>query len=112
VGYGHLKPGSIPAWVRPGARLRAGDLIGRVGNSGNSDGPHLHFEVMDAPSSSFADATGLLFVFDTQLLEGTVPTQDVDFSGGAPLTVDRTGAGVVRGQMPARNGVFGYNLSR
>jgi hypothetical protein len=112
VGYGHLKPGSIPAWVRSGARLRAGDLIGRVGNSGNSTSPHLHFEVMDAPSSSFADATGLLFVFDTQLLEGTVPTQDVDFSGGAPLTVDRTGAGVVRGQMPARNGVFGYNLSR
>jgi hypothetical protein len=52
-------------------------------------------------------------VFDTQLLEGTVPTQDVDFSGGAPLTVDRTGAGAVRReQMPARNGVFGYNLSR
>jgi hypothetical protein len=113
VGYGHLKPGSIPAWVRPGARLRPGDLIGRVGNSGNSTNPHLHFEVMDAPSASFADATGLLFVFDTQLLEGTVPVQDVDFQGGAPLTVDRTGAGVVRsGQMPARNGVFGYNLSR
>ena len=113
VGYGHFKPGSIPAWVRPGARLRAGDLIGRVGNSGNSDAPHLHFEVMDAPSSSFADATGLLFVFDTQLLEGTVPVQDADWSGGAPLTVDRTGAGAaLRGQMPARNGVFGYNLSR
>jgi murein DD-endopeptidase MepM/ murein hydrolase activator NlpD len=112
VGYGHLKPGSIPAWVRPGARLRAGDLIGRVGNSGNTDNPHLHFQVMDAPSSSFADATGLPFVFDTQLLEGTVPVQDVDFQGGAPLTIDRTGAGAVRrGQMPARNGVFGYNLS-
>ena len=113
VGYGHFKPSSIPAWVRPGARLRAGDLIGRVGNSGNSDAPHLHFEVMDAPSSSFADATGLLFVFDTQLLEGTLPVQDADWSGGAPLTVDRTGAGAaLRGQMPARNGVFGYNLSQ
>ena len=62
---------------------------------------------------SFLDSTGLPFVFDSQLLEGTVPVQDVDFSGGAPLTVDRTGAGAVRGgQMPARNGVFGYNLSR
>lgn len=112
VGYGHFKPGSIPAWVRVGARLRPGDLIGRVGNSGNSSNPHLHFQVMDAPSSSFADATGLPFVFDTQLLEGTVPVQDVDFAGGAPLAVDRTGAGVRRGLMPARNGVFGYNLSR
>ena len=97
--------------MRPGARLRVGDLIGRVGNSGNSTNPHLHFQVMDAPS--FLDATGLPFVFDSQLLEGTVPVQDVDFSGGAPLTVDRTGAGAVgRGQMPARNGLFGYNLSR
>ena len=76
VGYAHFKPGSIPAEVRPGARLRAGDLIGRVGNSGNSDAPHLHFQVADAPSLSFIDATGLPFVFDTQLLEGTVPTQD------------------------------------
>jgi hypothetical protein len=68
---------------------------------------------MDAPSSSFNDATGLPFVLDKQLLQGTVPFQDVDFNGGAPLTVDRTGAGAVRrGQMPARNGVFGYNLSR
>jgi murein DD-endopeptidase MepM/ murein hydrolase activator NlpD len=76
VGYAHFKPGSIPAGVRPGARLRAGDLIGRVGNSGNSDAPHLHFQVMDAPAPSFLDGTGLPFVFDTQLLEGTLPTID------------------------------------
>ena len=121
VGYAHFKPGSIPAEVRPGARLRAGDLIGRVGNSGNSDAPHLHFQVADAPSLSFIDATGLPFVFDTQLLEGTVPTQDsvqatqaveLAWLGGGPLPVDRAGGGVVRSeQMPARNGVFGYNLS-
>jgi hypothetical protein len=30
---------------------------------------------------------------------------------GVALPIDRTGAGVRRGQMPARNGVFGYNLS-
>jgi hypothetical protein len=31
---------------------------------------------------------------------------------GANVPIDRMGAGVRRGQMPARNGVFGYNLSR
>jgi murein DD-endopeptidase MepM/ murein hydrolase activator NlpD len=116
VGYAHFKPGSIPAGVRPGARLRAGDLIGRVGNSGNSNAPHLHFQVMDAPSSSFLDATGLPFVFDTQLLEGTVPTPDsAQAIQAIELALGRgcsPGAGVVRSeQMPARNGVFGYNLS-
>jgi len=31
---------------------------------------------------------------------------------GAPVTIDRTGAGVKRDLMPARNDVFGYNLSQ
>ena len=110
VSYRHLKSGSIPAWVRVGARLRPGVLIGRVGNSGNSQGPHLHFEVTDAPSSY--DAAGLPFVFDTQVLEGSVSEADLEGSlRGALVAVDRTGAGVRRGLMPARNGVFGYNLS-
>jgi murein DD-endopeptidase MepM/ murein hydrolase activator NlpD len=108
--YAHLKPGSIPAWVREGVRLRAGELIGRVGNSGNSGAPHLHFQVMVTPS--FVDSTGLPFVFETQRLEGAVSESAVDaFAGGAQVDIDRTGAGVRRNQMPERNGVFGYNLS-
>jgi Peptidase family M23 len=106
VTYAHLQPGSIPAAVRKGARLGAGDPVGRVGNSGNSDAPHLHFQVQDSPSP--LDAAGLPFVFDTQLFEGTVVPSGDPVSG---LSIDRTGAGVRDGLMPARNGVFGYNLS-
>lgn len=39
--YGHLESFS----VQPGQRVVAGDKIGAVGSTGNSTGPHLHFEV-------------------------------------------------------------------
>jgi murein DD-endopeptidase MepM/ murein hydrolase activator NlpD len=88
VAYGHLKPGTIPASIRKGTPLRTGELIGRLGKSGNSDAPHLHFQVMDGPS--FLDATGLPFVFDSQLLEGHVSQNAVaDLAGGAPVPIDR-----------------------
>ena len=39
--YGHLSE----ILVRPGQRVRRGDVIGRVGSTGRSTGPHLHYEV-------------------------------------------------------------------
>ncbi len=44
----HFQQGSIR--VAEGQRVRAGDLLGRVGHSGNSTAPHLHFQLMDGPN--------------------------------------------------------------
>lgn len=42
--YAHLQKGSVA--VTPGEAVKAGQLIGRVGSSGSSWIPHLHFHVM------------------------------------------------------------------
>ena len=41
--YAHLS--SFAPGLAPGKRVRQGQLIGRVGNSGVSSGPHLHYEI-------------------------------------------------------------------
>ncbi len=45
--YGHMKNGSLTAKAI-GERVVAGEYLGNVGSSGNSTGPHLHFEVYDS----------------------------------------------------------------
>ena len=46
--YAHLQPGSLK--VKVGDRVRRGQVIGLVGNSGNSTEPHLHFHISDGNS--------------------------------------------------------------
>jgi murein DD-endopeptidase MepM/ murein hydrolase activator NlpD len=42
--YGHMS--AFARGIRPGVRVRQGQVIGYVGSSGASTGPHLHYEVM------------------------------------------------------------------
>ena len=46
--YAHLQQASLQ--VNEGEMIRRGTLLGRIGNSGNSPGPHLHFHVMNGPN--------------------------------------------------------------
>jgi murein DD-endopeptidase MepM/ murein hydrolase activator NlpD len=47
--YGHLSE----VFVQPGQRIEQGTVIGRVGSTGNSTGPHLHFESRMATSDGW-----------------------------------------------------------
>jgi murein DD-endopeptidase MepM/ murein hydrolase activator NlpD len=55
----HFKQGSI--LVQPGDVVKQGDVLGLVGNSGNSSEPHIHFQVMDAPSLNDGKSINIKF---------------------------------------------------
>jgi murein DD-endopeptidase MepM/ murein hydrolase activator NlpD len=64
--YGHLHAGLK---VKPGDQVRMGQVLGMVGNSGHSNGPHLHFQITDGPDP--IDSEGIPFVFESFIHEGT-----------------------------------------
>jgi hypothetical protein len=70
--YAHFQPGSIR--VQEGDRVRRGDVLALVGNSGNSLAPHLHFHVMNGPLSLASN--GLPYVVDSFTVTGQTPGTD------------------------------------
>ncbi len=98
--YAHLVPGSPT--VQVGDLVKVGSVIGRLGNSGLTDSPHLHFQVMDRPSS--LGAHGLPFRFDSMKREatykGSLAKEESQFLAGESLDLDIAGAGSFRNKMP------------
>jgi Peptidase family M23 len=70
--YAHIKTGAVK--VKPGDQLKAGEVIGSVGNTGNSDAPHLHFHVMSTPDPLRSD--GLPFVLRSFALDSRLSSAD------------------------------------
>ena len=66
--YAHFQPGSVE--VAPGDRVTSGQRLGLLGNTGNTDAPHLHFGLNDHPDPIVANS--LPMVFDAWTLEGTI----------------------------------------
>ncbi len=85
--YAHMQPGSVR--VKAGDRVRRGAPLGRVGNTGNSQAPHLHLHVMDGPSP--LKANGIPYVFERFTLTAVDEAGTEDFdkaeATGSPLTL-------------------------
>lgn len=105
--YAHLQPGSLR--VRPGQMIRRGEVLGLLGNSGNTSAPHLHLHVMAGPDLG---SEGLPYGIDRFAFAGTIPESDIEavygFSGSWPELRTPEGASPRRGQLPLHLSVIHF----
>ncbi len=80
--YEHLQPGSLT--VKVGDVVKAGAVLAKLGNTGPSTGPHLHFGLLNRPD--IFTGRSLPFVFDRFTLAGTV---DIASAEGDTLVIRR-----------------------
>lgn len=84
--YAHMKPGSVR--VKPGDTVTRGQVLGLVGNTGNSSAPHLHFHVMNGPSPLASE--GVPYLLDRFAVTGhwkTTEEFDEAEATGKPLAI-------------------------
>jgi hypothetical protein len=107
--YAHMKPGSVR--VRVGERVRRGQVLGKLGNSGNSATPHLHLQAQT--TRSFA-SDGLPFVFRGFRFLGQITSPDLSDeilglrSNGQLPFAPASGSGTRRDQMPLDRSVVRF----
>jgi murein DD-endopeptidase len=88
--YAHLQPGSQRVHV--GDKVRRGQVIALLGNTGNSDGPHLHFHVSNANNPLGAE--GVPYVFASYQALGTASFDQI--TGPKGWTPDPAKSPIVR----------------
>lgn len=100
--YAHLQPGSLK--VRAGDRVRRGQVLALLGNSGNTTAPHLHFHVSDGigPLSS----QGVPYVIDGFTARGVAT--DVTEQGKVVWTALPQPQTVQRATMPMNGYVIDF----
>ncbi len=74
--YFHLRYGSIPAAIRKGAKVKAGDTVGYMGNTGDSYGAHLHFQL----EQDGKPIDGAPYLKGEKVIGSAKPTLDADLA--------------------------------
>jgi hypothetical protein len=87
--YAHLQPGTVR--VKVGQTVKVGQVLGLLGNSGNSNAPHLHFHVMDSPHPLASN--GMPYRFSSFKVEGTLTNlSGIEAGEVGKITLDELGA--------------------
>ena len=106
--YAHLKKGSVR--VKVGDRVRAGQQLAHLGNTGNTSAPHLHLHIMSTRSALGGD--GLPYVFRSFTLAGMLdPEQWYDPDSkldAAYRIVPGDGRGPRRDELPLDLRIVGF----
>ena len=103
--YAHFQRDSLKAKI--GDRVTKGQVLGLLGNTGNTDAPHLHFHLMDSPVPLYAN--GLPFVLERFTSEGVLGPDGIDtLFDGKTVTLDPRLKGEKRGQLPLNNEVIDF----
>jgi hypothetical protein len=101
--YAHMQPGSVR--VKVGQKVKVGQTLGLLGNSGNSDAPHLHFHIMDSPHPLLAN--GMPYRFSNFTVEGTIPDLAA-FQEGDVAKIDPQGSGPRHDELPLNKEVISF----
>ena len=108
--YAHMIPNGIT--VSEGDFVEKGQVLGRLGNSGNTAAPHLHFHVMD--SAAPLNSNGLPYVFKSweyqgRLTGGSLGEINSNLESGQPADINASGSGVIRNEeLPLTSDVIGF----
>lgn len=97
--YAHLQPGSIR--VKVGDKVTPGQVIGLVGNTGNSSEPHLHFQLMNRNSPLGSE--GLPYALTSYQLSGRLGGDE-----NKPMVERRPTPATVRGEIPMEDEVVDF----
>lgn len=102
--YAHLRPNSLR--VKVGEKVRRGQVLGLLGNSGNSDAPHLHMHIADANSPFGAE--GVPYVFASFEVQGAVKSLGVLVGGEGWTPQPNAAVDKRRTEIPVENAIVRF----
>jgi len=91
--------------VAEGQHVKRGDVLGKLGNSGNTSAPHLHFHLMEGRSALASN--GIPYVLDSFALAGKIPA---DKDPAVATSIEGSMSGDLLPSASPRHAQFPLNL--